>query len=161
MSENKHISLSDLVAKRRKTLSPKVIVLATGVFDILHSEHKRFLKKAKKQGDILIVGIESDLRVKKIKGKTRPVNDQTNRAKKIAALKEVDYAFILPKNLNLKTAREKLIKDLKPHIYAVSENSPHIKEKQRIMKKFGGELKVVLKHNPVISTTRLIVKKST
>lgn len=160
MNRSKQISLDKLI-KIRRIPSSKVVVLATGVFDILHLEHRRFLKKAKKQGDILIVGIESDFRVPQIKGKKRPLNSHTKRTKKIAALKEVDYVFILPENLDLKIAREKLIKDLKLHIYAVSENSPHIKEKQRIMKKFGGELKVVLKHNPAISTTRLIVKKST
>src|SRR3990172_12032671 len=54
----------------------KKIVLVTGVFDLLHDEHRNFLKVAKKAGDFLIVGLESDTRVRALKGVGRPVHDQ-------------------------------------------------------------------------------------
>ncbi len=55
------------------------IVLVTGVFDLLHQEHVIFLAKAKSGGDLLIVAIESDMRVKKIKGNDRPIQGQADR----------------------------------------------------------------------------------
>ena len=152
-------SLSELIKLRQNVGIGKKVVLATGVFDILHIEHLRFLKKAKKEGNILIIGIESDKRVRKLKGKGRPINSQQRRAKVIAALNMVDYLFILPENLGGRKAREELIKTIKPDIYAVSSNTPFQQEKQRIMKKFKGELKIIHPHNPQISTTKILTAR--
>lgn len=153
----KTISLTELIKLRSSLSDSKTIILTTGVFDILHSEHLQFLKKAKRKGDILIVGIESNKRVHELKGKGRPINKQKIRLNNITKLKAVDYAFILPENLmNTKQGREKLVANLKPHIYAVSANTPFFKEKQRIIKKFKGKLKIVHSYNPNISTTKII-----
>lgn len=146
--------------KRRRALPLTwKVVLATGVFDILHSEHLRFLKAAKAEADALFVGIESDRRVRELKGKGRPVNPEDKRAADIAALQPVDIAFILPTNLRTKEGRERFIKTLKPHLYALSANTPFLADKRHIMEKFGGEVRVVLEHNPAISTTKLIAVK--
>lgn len=152
----KTVYLSILFKIRKSFKTSEKVVLATGVFDILHKEHIKFLKKAKKQGDILVVGIESDKRVRKLKGKGRPVNNQNQRAKKLSKLKFIDYLFILPQDLSNKEARENLIKKLKPDIYAVSAHTPFQKEKQRIMKKYEGKLKVIHPYNPKISTTLIL-----
>jgi len=61
----------------------QTVVLVTGVFDIFHSEHKVFLQKAKQAGDILLVGIESDVRVTQIKGPGRPINSQQKRQQRV------------------------------------------------------------------------------
>ncbi|MCH7951773.1 adenylyltransferase/cytidyltransferase family protein [Patescibacteria group bacterium] len=156
----KIVRLDELITLRASLLSAKTIVLATGVYDILHIEHLRFLKKAKAEGDILIVGIESDERVRKLKGKGRPINPQNQRAEIAAALELVDYAFILPNNLGTKKGREALIKAIRPERYAISANTPFQEEKKRVMEKFGGKLKVVLPHNPEVSTSKIIKAQS-
>lgn len=136
------------------------IVLVTGCFDILHSEHRKFLKAAKKQGDVLIVGLESDKRVRQLKGKDRPLNCWKIRAKNLAKSNEVDFIFLLPEKFSASWEHLKLLQLIKPSILAVSENTPHIKEKRMLMKKINGRLKVVLSHNPKTSTTKLLHNKT-
>ncbi len=70
------------------------IVFTNGCFDIIHAGHVKYLEKAKALGDVLIVGINSDFSVKKIKGPDRPVVSQGDRALIVAALKPVDHVFI-------------------------------------------------------------------
>jgi len=88
----------------------KKIVFTNGCFDILHSGHVRYLEAAKKYGDILIVGINSDRSTSALKGKNRPINSQIDRSQIIAALKAVDYVVIFDEN----TPYE-LIKIIQPH----------------------------------------------
>jgi len=88
----------------------KKIVFTNGCFDILHAGHVRYLETAKSFGDILIVGINSDESVKMLKGETRPINNQQDRALLIASLEAVDYVVIF----NEDTPYE-LIKTIKPH----------------------------------------------
>jgi len=131
-------------------------VLVTGVFDVLHQEHSIFLKKAKKLGDYLIVGIESDLRVKKMKGGGRPVNNQETRIKNLLDLKIVDRAFVLPEKFSQKKDHIILIKKIKPHILAVSSHTLHLEKKRKIMDLVAGRLVVVHEHNPQASSTKII-----
>jgi len=72
----------------------KKIIFTNGCFDILHLGHIKYLESAKSFGDILIVGINSDKSVKALKGSSRPINEQTDRAYLIAALKAVDLVVI-------------------------------------------------------------------
>jgi len=72
----------------------KKIVTTNGAFDILHLGHVRYLKKAKRLGDLLFVGINSDISVRKYKGKNRPVTPEKERAEIVASLESVDYAFV-------------------------------------------------------------------
>ena len=157
----KIISLSQLHKecqdfKKRK----QKVVLATGVFDLLHKEHKRFLKAAKKQGNILIVGLETDKRVKKLKGSQRPVWKLEKRLEKTAELSMIDYVFSLPNKFDTAADHKKLISLLKPQILAVSSHTPHLKEKQSLIKKYGGKLRVVLSFNPGISTSKILINKT-
>lgn len=133
----------------------KKIVLVTGVFDILHIEHIRFLKKAKREGDVLIVGIESDGRVSQIKGEGRPVNLQDTRLEQMKAIKYVDEVFVLPQAFDSQEQWESLIKDMSPDVYAVSSHTSWIENKKKIANKFGSRLVVVHDHNPSYSTTKL------
>jgi len=84
--------LESIVDTERK--SKKTIVFTNGCFDILHAGHVKYLEDAKKQGDLLIVAINSDASVKKIKEKGRPVIGQNDRAAVVAALESVDYVTI-------------------------------------------------------------------
>ena len=70
------------------------IVFTNGCFDLLHKGHKDLLNKASTYGDILIVGLNSDCSVKKLKGKDRPIENETIRTKKLLNLKSVNYIII-------------------------------------------------------------------
>jgi len=91
----------------------KRIVFTNGCFDLLHPGHLKSFADAKRSGDILVVAINSDKSVKKIKGPTRPVIDEKGRASMVAALEIVDYVTVF----NEETPYE-LIKFLRPNILA-------------------------------------------
>ncbi len=84
--------IENIVIRAKK--DNKNIVFTNGCFDILHVGHVKYLQVAKSFGDILIVGLNSDNSVKKLKGTNRPVNEQTDRAYILAALECVDYVVI-------------------------------------------------------------------
>lgn len=90
----------------------KTIVLTNGCFDILHIGHAEYLKEAKKLGDKLFIGINSDSSVKQLKGENRPINNEMDRAKLLSYLEFVDYLVIFEE----KTA-DNLIDLIKPDIY--------------------------------------------
>jgi D-beta-D-heptose 7-phosphate kinase/D-beta-D-heptose 1-phosphate adenosyltransferase len=92
-------------------LKNKKIVFTNGCFDLLHIGHTRFLKSAKELGDILIIGLNSDLSIKSIKGKNRPINNQENRAELLLSLKYVDYVVIFNEDTPFN-----LIKAIRPDI---------------------------------------------
>jgi len=89
----------------------KKIVFTNGVFDLLHVGHVRYLNEAKKIGDILVIGINSDDSVKKIKGPSRPINTMGDRARILLALKSVDYVISFDEETPLN-----LIKEVMPNV---------------------------------------------
>lgn len=89
------------------------IVLTNGCFDILHAGHVRYLAAARAVGDILVLGLNSDESVRMLKGPTRPINTERDRAEVIDGLKSVDYVVIFGE----KTA-EALVRDVRPDYYA-------------------------------------------
>ncbi|MFZ2199486.1 MAG: adenylyltransferase/cytidyltransferase family protein [Microgenomates group bacterium] len=132
----------------------KTIVLATGFFDLLHSEHIKFLQKAKSTGDILVVAVESDERARAIKGEGRPVETQLVRCSKVAEY--ANYVIALPPDFDHFEAYDSLMSAIRPNIYAVSAHTDHIKSKTFLVEKYGGKLVVVHDFNPNVSTTQLI-----
>ncbi len=87
------------------------VVFTNGCFDIIHAGHVRYLKKAGSLGDILVVGLNSDESVRKIKGRKRPIVPQNERAEVVAALGFVDYVVIFNEPTPLK-----IITEIKPDI---------------------------------------------
>ncbi|MBT4761862.1 MAG: D-glycero-beta-D-manno-heptose 1-phosphate adenylyltransferase [Bdellovibrionaceae bacterium] len=87
------------------------VVFTNGCFDLLHVGHVRYLNEAKKQGDLLIVGLNSDASVKALKGEDRPIQSQEDRAEILLALSAVDYVCIFNEDTPLN-----LIKNIKPDI---------------------------------------------
>ena len=157
----KIIEFIQLINLRKKTENDQQKwVLATGVFDLLHSEHKKFLKVAKAEGDVLVIGLETDERVKRIKGTNRPVWSLKKRLLKMSKIAVVDYVFCLPKEFDKISDHESLIAQIKPDILAVSKHTPHLANKRRLLKKYGGKLKIVLPCNPKISTSKLIERQN-
>ncbi|MFA4967275.1 MAG: D-glycero-beta-D-manno-heptose 1-phosphate adenylyltransferase, partial [Candidatus Margulisiibacteriota bacterium] len=148
--------------KARKDLAPVInrlknenakIVFTNGCFDILHLGHVRYLKEAKKLGDVLIVGLNSDSSVRKLKGPDRPYISELERAEILASLECVDYVVIFPE-----TRPDNLIKIVKPDIhvkggdYAIDELP-----ERHLVESLGGKVVVI----PPIkgrSTTNIIAK---
>lgn len=119
--------------------SGKKIISTNGCFDILHRGHVTYLEAAKKLGDILIVGINADARVRGLKGEGRPVNKEQDRAIVLSALKSVDYVFIFQEE----TPKEFLAK-LKPHIHAKGGDYQAEKlPEYSVMKSIGGEVAII------------------
>jgi len=102
-------SLTEELTRHRR--QKKIIVFTNGCFDVLHRGHIEFLKFCKLQGDIVVLGLNSDSSVKAIKGPDRPINNQHDRAAVLAALETVDYITVFdePTPLNL-------IKKVKPDV---------------------------------------------
>lgn len=147
-------SLSKVISKSKQ--QGQAVVLATGFFDLLHTEHRNFLVKAKAQGDILIVAVESDARARALKGEGRPIEPQAVRCKHIQDLHIADYIIALDDNFNNFVAYESLMSKLRPNIYAVSAHSNHQANKKFLTEKYGGQLRVVHEFNQDISTTQII-----
>ena len=91
----KIVNLSTAVEARQKARAEGLTVVFTnGVFDILHRGHVEYLQKARSQGDMLVVGLNSDASVRRIKGPGRPINPQEDRAAVLAALACVDSVVV-------------------------------------------------------------------
>ncbi len=118
------------------------IVLAGGCFDILHIGHVRFLSEARKMGDYLVILLENDEKVKKLKGKNRPIFTQEIRAETLSALICVDLVVVLPAMENDSDYLNLVVK-IKPHIIAATENDPRIEKKKLQAEIVGGELRVI------------------
>lgn len=90
----------------------KAVVFTNGCFDILHAGHVRYLAAARELGDCLIVGLNSDQSVRRLKGSARPINIQDDRAEVLSALSAVDYVVIFEE-----ATAETLVAGIKPAIY--------------------------------------------
>ena len=89
----------------------KKVVFTNGCFDLIHGGHIEFLQKAKSLGDILVVGLNTDQSVKKLKGENRPIKNERERANILSALKYIDYITMFNE-----TTPEKLIREIRPDI---------------------------------------------
>jgi rfaE bifunctional protein nucleotidyltransferase chain/domain len=134
----------------------QTVVLVTGVFDLLHEEHIKFLEKAKALGDALVVGVESDERVAKIKGRSRPVQPSLKRVEQIKDLSLASQVVVLPEEFDQPEHHLEFLQKIKPDVLAVSSHTPHLDEKRQLMAKIGGRVEVVHTHNPKVSTTQII-----
>ena len=115
----------------------KKVVFTNGAFDILHAGHVTYLEFARKQGDALVVGLNSDASVRRYKGDQRPVNPQADRAKVLAALECVDYVVIFNED-----EPAKLIAELLPDVLVKGADWAHYVSGRAMVEESGG--KVVL-----------------
>ena len=130
----KKLLTRESLKKTVETLRKRKIITTNGVFDILHIGHIRYLQGAKKLGDILIVAVNSDISVKKIKGPKRPLNNEKDRAEALAALECVDYVTIFPEENPIK-----ILEIIKPnaHVKGGDYNLSQIIEKDTVEKNNG------------------------
>lgn len=134
--------------------SGKSIVLAGGCFDILHRGHIFFLEEAKRQGDILILLLESDENIKIRKGNDRPINSQKYRSIVLSALSSVDYVIPLEGMTN-NQEYDKLIVQINPDIIALTEGDPGLGQREKQAKMVRAKIRLIKKIEGK-STTDLI-----
>lgn len=129
--------LSEICGKLKR--ENRKIGFTSGVFDLLHAGHVDYLGKAKDVCDVLIVGVNSDVSVRRFKGKNRPVIQEEERAKVVAGLESVDYVFIFDERRNRKN-----IESLKPDYYIkAGDYSKEELTSAKVIEKFGGEIKLI------------------
>lgn len=142
MTTGKILSLEDL-AERAKALraAGKKVVATNGCFDLLHVGHVRYLKAARARGDILVVGLNGDASVRRLKGPGRPINGEKDRAEVLAALESVDLIAIFPED-----RATRFIQSVAPDVYvkggdykAETLNS----EERAVLEKLGTKIDIV------------------
>ncbi len=136
-SSDAHIKSFNEIARIVSTCraNNKKIIFTNGCFDILHVGHVKYLESAKSFGDVLIVGLNSDASVKRLKGQSRPINEQGDRAYILAALESVDYVVLFDDD----TPYE-LIRLIKPDVLVKGGD---YKDKKVIGTEFANELRLV------------------
>lgn len=150
---NKIKSLQELMKLREQCrVDGKKVVTTNGSFDIVHVGHLRALEESKQQGDVLIVGINSDLSVKAYKSADRPIIAELNRAELIAGLECVDYVFIFDE-----LDPVDFINVLKPDVHTNSAEYGENCVEAAAVKVNGGRLHLIGKKDS-ISTTEIINK---
>jgi D-beta-D-heptose 7-phosphate kinase/D-beta-D-heptose 1-phosphate adenosyltransferase len=130
------------------------VVFTNGCFDILHSGHVSYLNQARELGDVLIVGVNTDESIKRIKGEHRPINHLQDRLQVLAGLSAVDHVVAFGANED--DTPTPLIRIVRPAIFA--KGGDYTKDKlpeAATVEEAGGEI-VFLPHVPDHSTTQII-----
>lgn len=115
------------------------IVLANGCFDLLHVGHIRYLESARRQGTVLVVGVNSDRSVRELKGEGRPLLPQQARAEMLQAFESVDYVVIFDE-----LTAESILRGLRPHVHCKGTDYTQATVPERgIVQEWGGEVQIV------------------
>lgn len=130
----------------------KKIVFTNGCFDLMHAGHATYLQFARAQGDVLVVGLNSDASVRRYKGDQRPIVDEHNRARMMAALECVDYVTWFDED-----EPKELIAELQPDVLVKAEDWAHYVSGRDIVEARGGRV-VLAPMVAGLSTTTLIEK---
>ena len=115
------------------------IVFTNGCFDILHAGHVRYLAQARSFGDCLVLGLNMDASVHRLKGPTRPINNEQDRAEVVGALKSVDYVVLFGEQ-----TAETLIAKVKPDVYAKGgDYTLDTLPEAKIVQSYGGRVEFI------------------
>lgn len=134
----------------------KRLVLTNGCFDLLHVGHVRYLKEARRLGDALAVGVNSDRSVRALKGPGRPVTPEDERAEILAALECLDFVTVFDED-----TAELLVDEVKPAVYvkggdySSDPNDPRFPPEGRLVTAYGGSV-AVIDYLPGHSTSALL-----
>jgi rfaE bifunctional protein nucleotidyltransferase chain/domain len=136
----KIISRSEVVALgERLRREGKKISFANGCFELLHVGHVRFLQGAKEEGDVLVVGVNSDRAVRALKGPGRPLLPEAARVELLAALACVDYVVVFDDD-----TAERILRDLRPHVQCKGTDYTEQSVPERlVMRELGGTVRIV------------------
>ncbi len=148
----KHVARVDAAAlAARHRAAKRRIVFSNGCFDILHAGHVRYLAEAKSLGDVLIVGLNSDESVRRLKGEARPLNSESDRVEVLSALAVVDHVVVFDEDVP--TA---LVEQVLPDVLVKGKDyEGKVVEGREIVEAHGGEVVLVDLH-PGRSTTNLV-----
>jgi len=117
----------------------RTIAFANGCFDLLHVGHVRYLQGARAEGDLLIVGVNADASVRKLKGEGRPLQNEQDRALLVAALHAVDYVVSFPED-----TVENLLLALKPDVHCKgTDYTVDTVPERNVVKSYGGRVAIV------------------
>jgi len=130
----------------------KTVVFTNGAFDLMHAGHATYLEFARRQGDVLVVALNSDASVRRYKGEKRPIVDERSRARMMAALECVDYVTWFDED-----EPKELIGELQPDVLVKAEDWAHYVSGREIVEARGGKV-VLAPMVEGISTTKLIEK---
>jgi rfaE bifunctional protein nucleotidyltransferase chain/domain len=131
------------------------LVVTNGCFDVLHAGHVTYLEAARAQGDVLLVGVNSDQSVRELKGHDRPINAEADRATVLAALQSVDAVCIFTDRTALR-----FLSTIQPDVYVKGGDytvDTINQEERRLVEQLGGKV-VVLAGVPGKSTSALLEK---
>ena len=150
-SETKFLHLDQMLLERRRLeQNGRELVFTNGCFDILHVGHASYLAFARRQGDALVVGLNSDESVRRLKGPTRPINNQNDRALLLAALEAVDYVVIFDGN-----EPAEIIQKILPDVLVKGEDWAHYVSGREAVERRGGRV-VLAPMVPGKSTTNVL-----
>lgn len=138
---------------RARQAQGRVVVFTNGVFDLLHPGHLRYLRQARAEGDVLMVGINSDRSVRENKGPFRPILPASERAEVVAALADVDAALVFDED-----TPERVIGLIRPDVLVKGADWPldRIVGREAVLSKGGRVVRAELSSG--YSTTRLVEK---
>ncbi len=143
--------LEKIIAREKR--KGKKIVLANGCFDLFHVGHIRYLEDARREGDILVVALNSDSSVRRLKGKGRPILKQKERAEILAAFSMVDYVTIFG-DLDV----ERVLLGLKPDVHSKgSDYTIDTVPEREIVRGYGG--KIVIAGGPKVRSTSDVIRR--
>ncbi len=153
IAESKILARPDAVALREKLRAAgKKVVFTNGCFDIVHAGHASTMAFARAQGDVLIVGLNSDASTRRLKGDKRPIVDEQNRLRMIAALEAVDYVTLFDE-----TEVDTLVAELKPDVLVKGMDRAGNIVGREFVESYGGKV-LAAPFVEGLSTTNIIKK---
>ena len=117
----------------------RTVALANGCFDVLHAGHVRYLRGARAEADVLVVGVNGDASVRRLKGEGRPVMPGSDRATLVAALRDVDHVVVFPED-----DVTALILALRPDVHCKgTDYTPETVPERDVVRSYGGRIAIV------------------
>jgi rfaE bifunctional protein nucleotidyltransferase chain/domain len=143
--------VQDRVTEARR--SGRTVALANGCFDVLHVGHVRYLEGARAEADVLVVGVNADDSVRKLKGPGRPVLGEDDRALLVAALRAVDHVVVFAED-DVKA----LLLALRPDVHCKgTDYTPETVPERDVVRSYGGRVAIV--GDPKDHDTRSLIRK--
>src|SRR5215210_599108 len=127
------------------------VVLTSGSFDLIHLGHVKYLVRAKEFGGVLVVGVDSDAKIRSRKGEDRPMVPEQERLELLAHQRPVDLIYLKDDD----DGRWDLIKAVRPHVLVVSEDSSYTDEEQRELLEYCERIEVLERQASVTTSERI------
>jgi rfaE bifunctional protein nucleotidyltransferase chain/domain len=147
-------SLADVQARVEEARrSGRTVALANGCFDVLHVGHVRYLQGAKREADVLVVGVNGDQSVSRLKGAGRPLMDEQDRALLVAAVRAVDHVVVFAED-----DVTRLLLALRPDVHCKgTDYTPETVPEREVVRSYGGRIAIV--GDPKDHDTRSLLRR--